>query len=132
MDLIKYHNSVTWIVSLVLGSLLCVTITNTVMGHLSHTHNHKGPIHYSGQNLTLHSVGFNDFILFYRVCHNIVYTFVFWIYQLPRGLQIPSWTFFNSPFCVDFKNIQFFIIWLNMDWYITKILEGSHLKLTSF
>ena len=45
-----------------------------------------------------------------RVSHNTVSTFVFGIFQFPRGVEIPSWTFFNSPFCVDFKIIQFFII----------------------
>ena len=34
---------------------------------------------------------------------------------LQRGLEIPSWTFFNCPFCVDFKNIEFFIIWYDLD-----------------
>ena len=33
------------------------------------------------------------------------------ISRLQRGLEIPSWTFFNCPFRVDFKNIHFFIIW---------------------
>ena len=32
------------------------------------------------------------------------------IFQLPWGLEIPSWTFFNSPFRVDFKNVHFYII----------------------
>ena len=31
--------------------------------------------------------------------------FYFLMTRLPRGLEIPSWTFFNSPFCVDFKNM---------------------------
>ena len=44
------------------------------------------------------------------------YCFHFWfiISRLPRGLKIPSWTFFNSPFCVDFKDIHFFIIRWNI------------------
>ena len=44
---------------------------------------------------------------FYRVSSKTVVTFVFWISRLPRGLKIPYWTFFNSPFRVDFRNIQF-------------------------
>ena len=43
----------------------------------------------------------------YRVSLKTVATFIFGISRLPRGLEIP---FFNSPFCVDFKNIQFSII----------------------
>ena len=43
-----------------------------------------------------------------------VSTFVFWISRLPKGPKISSWTFFNCPFCVDFKNIRFFIIWSNL------------------
>ena len=51
---------------------------------------------------------------------------------LPRGIEISSWTFFNSPFCADLKNIQFYIIWWNLDWDIVKILEGGHLKSQHF
>ena len=47
----------------------------------------------------------------YRVSGKTVNTFVFRISRLPRGLEIPSWTFFNSPFSVDSKNIHFVIIW---------------------
>ena len=54
--------------------------------------------------------------------------FWFWISRLPWGLEIPSWTFFNSPFRVDFKNIQFFIIRWNMDRDICKILHGGDFK----
>ena len=50
------------------------------------------------------------------------------ISRLPRGLEIPSWTFFNSPFRVDFKNVHFYIIWWNLDWDIGKILQGHHFK----
>ena len=32
------------------------------------------------------------------------------ISQLPRGLEISSWTFFNCPFRVDSENILYFII----------------------
>ena len=39
----------------------------------------------------------------------------FGISRPPRGLEIPSWAIFNSPFCVDFENIQFVIFWLNLD-----------------
>ena len=62
----------------------------------------------------------------YRVSHNSVSTFVFWISQLPRGLEIPSLTFFNSPFHVDSKNVHFVIIWWNLDQDIAKILQGSY------
>ena len=34
-----------------------------------------------------------------------------WISRLSKGLETPSWTFFNSPFRVDFKNVHFYIIW---------------------
>ena len=64
----------------------------------------------------------------YRVSHNTVSTFVFWISQLPRGLEIPSWTFFNCPFRVEFENVHHFIIWWNLDWDICKLLQGSHFK----
>ena len=64
----------------------------------------------------------------YRVSRNTVYTFVLLISRPPKHLKVPSWTFFNSPFCVDFKTIKFVIIWCNFDWDITKILKGSHWK----
>ena len=64
----------------------------------------------------------------YRVSRKTLDLFVFWISRLPRGLEIPSWTFFNSPFRVDFKNIQVFIIWSNPDWVIGKILQRGHFK----
>ena len=38
----------------------------------------------------------------YRVSSKRVYAFVFQISRPPRGLEIPSWTIFNSPFYVDF------------------------------
>ena len=41
---------------------------------------------------------FTIVLTYYRVSHNIVFTFIFLITRLPRGLEIPSWTFFNSPF----------------------------------
>ena len=45
----------------------------------------------------------------YRVSSKTVSTFVFWISRLPRALKIPSWTFFNSPFCVDLKKSNFLL-----------------------
>ena len=60
-----------------------------------------GPI-FSGQNRVS---------AIYRLSHNIVPTFVLLISQPPKHLEVPSWTFFDSPFNVDFKTIQFVIIW---------------------
>ena len=65
---------------------------------------------------------------FYRVSTKTVSTFVFWISRLPKGLEISSWTFFNCPFRVDFKNIRFFIIWWNLAGDICKILWVGHFK----
>ena len=48
---------------------------------------------------------------------------LFIISQLPIGLEIPSWTFFNSPICVDFKDIEFFIIWWNLELDMVEILK---------
>ena len=42
----------------------------------------------------------------YRVSRNIVYTFILLISQPPKRLEVPSWTFINSPFLVDFKTIK--------------------------
>ena len=64
----------------------------------------------------------------YRVSTKTVSTFVFWISRLPKGLEIPSRTFFNCPFRVDFKNIRFSIIWWNLAGDICKILWGVHFK----
>ena len=64
----------------------------------------------------------------YRVSSKGVYAFVFRISRLPRGLETPSWAIFNSPFCVDFENIQVFIIWLNLERDIGKILQGGDFK----
>ena len=47
-------------------------------------------------------------------------------------LEVPNWTFFNSLFCVDFKAIQFVMIWPNLDQDIAKILKGSHFKNYNF
>ena len=64
----------------------------------------------------------------YRVSTKTVSTFVFWISRLPKGLEISSWTFFNCPFRVDFKNIRFYIIWWNLARDICKILLGGNFK----
>ena len=55
---------------------------------------------------------------------NTISTFVLLISWLPRGLDITSWTVLNSPYPVDFKNVQFFftILW-NMGQGIGKILH---------
>ena len=50
------------------------------------------------------------------------------ISQLPLSLEIPSWAIFNSPFCVDFENVQFVIFWFNLDRDIGKILQGGDFK----
>ena len=68
----------------------------------------------------------------YRVSLKTVATFIYWISRLPRGLEIPSWTFFNSPYCVDFRNIQYFIIWWNMDRDMGEILQGGDFKSQHF
>ena len=47
----------------------------------------------------------------YRVSQKKRPTLVLLIFQLSRGLRFPSWTFFNSPFHVEFKNVHLFIIW---------------------
>ena len=65
---------------------------------------------------------------YYRVSSKTCSTFVFWISWLPFGLEIPSWTFVNSPFRVHFKNIQFLIIWSNLEQDIAKILQGGNFK----
>ena len=69
-----------------------------------------------------------NFILICRVSRKTGNTFVFKISRLPMDLKISSWTFFNSPFHVDFKNIPDFIIWLKVDQDIVKILQGTLLK----
>ena len=51
----------------------------------------------------------------WRIVQQKCYAFVFQISQLPRSLEIPSWAIFNSPFCLDFENVQFVIFWLNLD-----------------
>ena len=64
--------------------------------------------------------------------HNIASTYVFWISWLPRGLKIASWTFFNSQFFVDFRNIYFFIIHRNMEGEIGKIQQRGPPKSNFF
>ena len=64
----------------------------------------------------------------YKVSLNIFTLVFFSISWLPRGLEISSGTFFNSPFDVDFKDIRDFIIWLNLDQDIVKILQRTLLK----
>ena len=59
----------------------------------------------------------------YRESGKTVNTFVFLISRLPMGLEIPSWKFSNSPFCVDF----FISSWRNLDPDVTKIVH-SHSK----
>ena len=60
-----------------------------------------------------------------RVPHNTVSIFVLLI---SWHLEVPSLTFFNSSFNVDFKTLQFVILWWTLDQVIAKILEGSHFK----
>ena len=57
-----------------------------------------------------------------------VYAVVFRISLPLRGLEVPSWAIFNSPFCVDFENVQFVIFWINLDQDIGKILQGGDFK----
>ena len=80
-----------------------------------------------GQHLHLHAFK-SDILGIYRVSHNTVYTFVLLISRPQKHLKVPSWTFFNSPFCIDFKTIKFVIIWCNFDRDIAKILKGSHCR----
>ena len=62
----------------------------------------------------------------YRVSKKNRPTLVLQISQLSRGLEIPFWTFFNSPFHVEFKNVYIFIIWCYLDRNIAKILGCGH------
>ena len=54
--------------------------------------------------------------------------FALWISWLPRGLEILSWTFFNSPFRVYFKHVHFYDFWRNIGLDIGKIIQGHHFK----
>ena len=68
----------------------------------------------------------------FRVSTKAVSVFVFWFYQCPGGRESPFWAFFNNPFCVDFKNSQFLIIWSNLEQDIAKLLRGGHFKSQNF
>ena len=71
----------------------------------------------------------NDFWLYIKKRIIRLYPLLFfWISWLPRGLEIPSSTFFNCPFHVEFDNIHFFIIWWNLDLDIGNLLQGGHSK----
>ena len=59
-------------------------------------------------------------------------TLVLMISPLSRLLEIPSWTFFNSPFRVESKNVHIFIIWWYLDRDIAKILGCSHFDIQYF
>ena len=68
----------------------------------------------------------------YRVSTKTVYTFVFRISWLPRGVEISSWTFFNSPFRVDFKISNFLLfgeIWTKI---LAKYYRENILKVNIF
>ena len=57
----------------------------------------------------------------------------FLISWLPRGLEIQSWPFSNSPFRADFKNIQFFYyLVISGSSYCKNTAGCSFLKLTFF
>ena len=66
--------------------------------------------------------------MYYRVSQKKVSLRFCTLSRPPRGLKIPSLTFFSSPFCVDSRNIHFVIIWWNFYQDIAKILQGSHFK----
>ena len=61
------------------------------------------------------------------VSNNIVYTFVLLFSRHPKHLEVLTWTFFNSPLCVNLKNVQFVIILGNLHRDSSKILKGRHL-----
>ena len=64
----------------------------------------------------------------YRVSRKTLYAFLLLISRPPKHVEVPSWAFFNTPFRVDFKTINYFIIRWNFDRDIAKILKGSHCK----
>ena len=68
----------------------------------------------------------------YSVSQKNGYARCWQIPRLPRSLEIPSWTFFNSPFRIDFKNVIIYIIWCNLDRDIGKILQGHHFQAIFF
>ena len=55
--------------------------------------------------LPMYNYLYCKYLLYYRVSHNIVYTFLLLISRPPKHVEVPSWTFFNSLFRVDFKTI---------------------------
>ena len=68
----------------------------------------------------------------YRVSRNSLDLFIFWITRLPRGLEIPSWTFFNSHFRAESKKSTFLLfgdIWTEI---LPKYLEAVILILNIF
>lgn len=54
--------------------------------------------------------GLSRAILSYRVSGKTVNAFISLISWLSRGLEIPSWTMFKSPFHVDSKTIHLYVI----------------------
>ena len=56
-----------------------------------------------------------------RVSSKTVYTFIFLISRPPRSLEILSWTFFNSSFRVDSKNIHVLCL---AGWPVSSLLLG--------
>ena len=57
---------------------------------------HNFPPHFYRPSLQVY-YGVMVSIFGYRMSTKTVPTYVYWIYWLPRGLKIPSWTFFNIP-----------------------------------
>ena len=64
----------------------------------------------------------------YRVSQKKRPNLVLQIYQLSRGLKIPSWTFFNSPLRVESKNVHFF--WCVSTSRFHKITDRQTMRLT--
>ena len=66
----------------------------------------------------------------YRVSQKKVSFKVCIISWPPRDLEVLSWTFFNSPIRVDYKNIHFVIIWWYFDIFLADVIfivEGQSL-----
>ena len=57
-----------------------------------------------------------------------VYAFWFLISRHSEGPESNGWTFFYSPFNVDFKNVLDFVIWPRLDWDIAKLLPDAKNK----
>ena len=89
--------------------------------HFTHTHRHMHR-HKLAQTATHNYTTFTKGL----VKKNPHLNFAMLISRLPSGLEIPSWTFFNSPFRVDFENVIFYIIWWILDWDIAKVLQRLH------